>query len=305
MHFIRRYQVIGLHYYQNYDFKFDHPINILVGESGLGKTKILHLLYLTLTCSWITLAKQEFDFISIWLNDGKQISFSKGELEFYLLTTYENIDFGRKKSEIKRKFVRFFRIISSVCERSIVYFPVYRDIMDDFGVIGKNYSETRFPKEFAPEEIIEAQRIERDILIPLSINHLINNKINQKKLAELQELVELCNSYLFGVRVIIGNYQTLSIINKSTDEVVELTQLSSGEKQLIYFFLKVHFSDSDHTYVLFDEPELSIPIDWQRRLLIDLSNLKKNVSILAITHSPFIFDNNLDLFATGINVFKI
>jgi energy-coupling factor transporter ATP-binding protein EcfA2 len=301
--FIHRYLVIGLHYYQNYDFTFDHQTNILVGESGLGKTKILHLLYLTLTKRWITLAKQQFDFISVWFDEDNYIEFSKGELEFYLLLTYEDVSFGAQKKAILEKFSNILKIIKSNVKSPIIYFPVYRDLKDDLGVIGKRFSDARYPEEFTSEEIIEASSIEKDILIPLSLEELFYGK-RSFKTKELQCLITLCNSYLLGIRLTLSDKLKVMIINNSTNDIVGLTQLSSGEKQLVYFFFKVFFSETAFAYILFDEPELSIPIDWQRRLLLDLKTLKKDAFVLTITHSPFIFDNNLDLFTTGINIYK-
>jgi hypothetical protein len=53
--------------------------------------------------------------------------------------------------------------------------------------------------------------------------------------------------------------------------------------------------------VLFDEPELSLSMLWQKELLPDIVNSNKCNFLLAVTHSPFIFDNELDRYAVGLN----
>lgn len=40
---------------------------------------------------------------------------------------------------------------------------------------------------------------------------------------------------------------------------------------------------------------------WQKQLLPDIINSKKCDFLLAVTHSPFIFDNELDKYAVGLN----
>lgn len=63
-------------------------------------------------------------------------------------------------------------------------------------------------------------------------------------------------------------------------------QLSSGEKQLLVILLTVLIEDSK-PYVLFmDEPEVSMHLDWQERLVELVLDLNPNVQIILTTHSP-------------------
>lgn len=78
--------------------------------------------------------------------------------------------------------------------------------------------------------------------------------------------------------------------------------LSSGEKQIVSVFARL-LLDSDNRYlILIDEPELSLSIEWQRRFLPDILETKSCSQLLAITHSPFVFENDLDANARSINV---
>ena len=68
-------------------------------------------------------------------------------------------------------------------------------------------------------------------------------------------------------------------------------QLSSGEKQMLVILLTVLIEDNK-TYVLFmDEPEISLHIDWQQRLIDLILELNPNVQIILTTHSPAVIMN--------------
>ena len=68
-------------------------------------------------------------------------------------------------------------------------------------------------------------------------------------------------------------------------------QLSSGEKQMLVILLTVLIEDN-RPYVLFmDEPEISLHIDWQQRLIDLILELNPNVQIILTTHSPAVIMN--------------
>lgn len=68
-------------------------------------------------------------------------------------------------------------------------------------------------------------------------------------------------------------------------------QLSSGEKQMLVILLTVLIEDN-LPYVLFmDEPEVSLHIEWQKRLIDLILDLNPNVQIILTTHSPAVIMN--------------
>ena len=74
-------------------------------------------------------------------------------------------------------------------------------------------------------------------------------------------------------------------------EVLVPYQLSSGEKQMLAILLTVLVED-DQPYVLFmDEPEVSLHIEWQKRLIDLCLELNPNVQIILTTHSPAVIMN--------------
>ncbi|MCR4582063.1 MAG: AAA family ATPase [Prevotella sp.] len=74
-------------------------------------------------------------------------------------------------------------------------------------------------------------------------------------------------------------------------EVLMPYQLSSGEKQVLAILLTVLVEDGQ-PYVLFmDEPEVSLHIEWQKRLIDLCMELNPNVQIILTTHSPAVVMN--------------
>ena len=74
-------------------------------------------------------------------------------------------------------------------------------------------------------------------------------------------------------------------------EVLLPYQLSSGEKQMLIILLTVLVEDN-LPYVLFmDEPEASLHLEWQKRLVDLCVELNPNVQIILTTHSPAIVMN--------------
>jgi predicted ATPase len=67
--------------------------------------------------------------------------------------------------------------------------------------------------------------------------------------------------------------------------------LSSGEKQLLILMLTVLCQDEQPSLLLLDEPELSLHLKWQYRLIEILRNLNPNCQLVIATHSPSIFND--------------
>ena len=63
-------------------------------------------------------------------------------------------------------------------------------------------------------------------------------------------------------------------------------QLSSGEKQILLILLTVLVQDFEHYVLFMDEPEASLHIEWQQKLISTIRELNPNVQLILTTHSP-------------------
>jgi hypothetical protein len=93
---------------------------------------------------------------------------------------------------------------------------------------------------------------------------------------------------------------TVEIWNESVQKALPFGSLSSGEKQIISVFSRLLLDFNRNYLILIDEPELSLSIEWQRRFLPDILKAPSCAQLIAITHSPFVFENDLDHLAQSI-----
>lgn len=109
----------------------------------------------------------------------------------------------------------------------------------------------------------------------------------------LENFKNVCNTYLVNKSI---NYDKFKIECKveqdNTKQPIMLKNLSSGEKQIISLFSKLYLNLEEKNIILFDEPELSLSILWQKKLVPDIINSSRCSFMAIITHSPFIFDND-------------
>lgn len=105
----------------------------------------------------------------------------------------------------------------------------------------------------------------------------------------------ICNNYLNGKKYIYDETNVeLGIYKDKAKKPIGIQNLSSGEKQIISVFSKLYIENIEKCIILFDEPELSLSIKWQNMFLPDVVNSGKCSTLIAVTHSPFIFDNEFD-----------
>jgi predicted ATP-binding protein involved in virulence len=84
---------------------------------------------------------------------------------------------------------------------------------------------------------------------------------------------------------------------------LELKFLSSGEKQIVSLFSHMYLSGESKFFVVIDEPELSLSVPWQQRFLPDIMNTGRCTGLIAVTHSPFIWENELEQFVKPLAEF--
>ncbi len=193
-------------------------------------------------------------------------------------------------------------------------------------VVSQSYkSADRHDIENASDETIEAvlNRVDETILSPHAKNRLRDIIVSAKstanvpseheqiiyhyftKLVRFQKDLQakergisafcaLCSAYIVDKTfTYLTREFSLQIKSKKTGEDVPLSELSSGEKQIVSLFSHLYLSGREKFFVLIDEPELSLSVPWQRRFLTDIRAASFCAGLVAVTHSPFIYDNEL------------
>lgn len=209
--------------------------------------------------------------------------------------------------------------------------------LDD--IINKKYSDVSMKEiaEVSDETVTSIlDRIDENILSKASKEHLSgvissarSNKSSNDdhswivshyflKLLKFQELLQdkekpisdfcaLCSDYTVNKRLEYDSANfSFSIIpngGNTSVESIELSDLSSGEKQIVSLFSHLYLSGKKSFFLLIDEPELSLSVPWQRRFLTDIHHSGLCVGLIAATHSPFIYDNYLREYTHSLGEF--
>lgn len=126
---------------------------------------------------------------------------------------------------------------------------------------------------------------------------------------KIESFVTICNKYLQlsdDSKSLNFDIETLQVIVKDlyTNNTIELEDLSSGEKQIISLMAHMYLDHTKKKIVLIDEPELSLSLEWQEHVLVDIVNSPSVTQMLAITHSPFVFNNELKTQVKSLKVIK-
>ena len=130
-------------------------------------------------------------------------------------------------------------------------------------------------------------------------------KIKEKEKVILT-FFEACNAYLSNKKFVYNEKEytcDICITDGRNVRKINLENLSSGEKQVVSIFSYLYLSPLSKSIILIDEPELSLSVPWQKKFLLDISKGAQCSGIISVTHSPFVFDNELKPFAHALEEF--
>ncbi|WP_054634372.1 AAA family ATPase [Pantoea stewartii] len=131
---------------------------------------------------------------------------------------------------------------------------------------------------------------------------------NQKHLdVTINKYKNAVNEFLKNKKVIYNEITSEIYVEKVIGRKrIDIENLSSGEKQILSLFTKIYLSEVDDIerkyWIFFDEPEISLSIEWQQILIPTILESKRCEFLLAATHSPFIFKNYLKSYTSDLSL---
>ncbi|MFC6205479.1 AAA family ATPase [Psychrobacter urativorans] len=151
-------------------------------------------------------------------------------------------------------------------------------------------------------ELIESGEIDENETLVYFLNNMLKlYKEQNKNDNKLKDFAKICNKYLKNKQIKYDEIKvSLKVVKSISNEEVDFSLLSSGEKQIISIFARLVLTNDKNIAVIFDEPEISISIKWQKMILEDIFELENCGFLIASTHSPFIFSNRLQQYAVDI-----
>ncbi|MDY3939002.1 MAG: AAA family ATPase [Spirochaetia bacterium] len=123
-------------------------------------------------------------------------------------------------------------------------------------------------------------------------------KVFQDLIAKLDLFTKIINNRLTFKQIRITRDEGFQVVDEDNPQkVLQLSQLSSGEKQEIVLFYELIFDTKKGLLLLIDEPEISLHIAWQKQFLDDLVKVSEQtaVQVIVATHSPQIISKYLDI----------
>ena len=121
------------------------------------------------------------------------------------------------------------------------------------------------------------------------------------------EYFNLCNKYLNNKELVYkeDEFRYEIILKDDYTNKITLSDLSAGEKQIVLMFAYLYLLNTNDERIMFiiDEPELSLSLPWQKDFLVDISNSPRCEGLISATHSPFIFENDLDVYVEYLGNF--
>lgn len=127
------------------------------------------------------------------------------------------------------------------------------------------------------------------------ITNLVYNMITELEKGRgifntVTQLIDEFNDYLEDDKKLIIDENGARVLTKSNEHGIE--KLSSGERHLLSFLTLFVIEGSKRDILMIDEPEISLNLEWQSKLLNMLSKFAPNSQIIVATHSPAIAEYN-------------
>lgn len=247
--YIRRIEISGL--WHRYDIAWDlrPDVNILAGINGVGKTTILNR--------------------------------SVGYLEHHTM------------GQMKNSELAGVRVFFDNPEATFIPYDVIRSydrplIMGDFTA---HMADPNVHSELDWQlYLLQRRYLDYQVNVGNRMIELLNG--NDEQRARAPQLSQPKRKFQDMVDELFA-YTRKTIDRKSNDiafyqdgERLLPYKLSSGEKQMLVILLTVLVREGTHSVLFMDEPEASLHIEWQQKLIGMIRRLNPDVQLILSTHSP-------------------
>ncbi|HEX5155408.1 MAG TPA: AAA family ATPase [Parafilimonas sp.] len=184
-----------------------------------------------------------------------------------------NIDSEKEKDSLKQIFALFKLNQNTINTKLENYFKAY----------DSSLKKINQKQGLGIEDLSYLIGIRRIHSVAQEWNKVVDTQKNINKPKETFLIV--INSLLQRKELIINEKNEL-IVKTQSGKIFPLTNLSSGEKQLLIILGQSLLQEQKTHIYIADEPELSLHVEWQEKLVISLKSINPNSQIIFATHSP-------------------
>lgn len=213
-------------------------------------------------------------------------------LQKYSLSQYNNLSASYLKNVIRGKADKYnISDIKSLDDDAInaILERVNEEVLsrDDKNLLRKRI------KQIQTQRKLDTEHQDRYLAHYFSLLVATNQDIEEHE-NNIRSFIRVCNGYLRPAKFFDYDEISSSLTikdDKASD--LDLSVLSSGEKQIVSLFSHLFLEEETSKIIIIDEPELSLSVPWQRRFLLDIIRSNRCDFLLAVTHSPFVYENAL------------
>ncbi len=200
------------------------------------------------------------------------LSLIEGENQVNLLQT-DDLDSQKEKDSLRQIFLLFKLQESEFSKQLDKHFK-------GFDEAKKTLEATKSIGLDKLSFLLGTRRIHSIVQEWISLNEKKNN-INKPKVTFIEEL-----NKLFQRKELYINEKNELLVRTQSGKEFNLINLSSGEKQLLIILGESLLQENKSHIYIADEPELSLHVDWQEKLVNSLKGVNPNSQIIFATHSP-------------------
>ena len=249
-------------------WNLDPSVNILSGINGSGKSTVLDCISVTIS---ITVRLEELtkkaESIKVIFNNGQEVRSNNRAIVFL-----KEVDQSHRNDTIW-------------------------NLIDTISTFDNNLNQNASPDEKVKTELdktifdLQKQYLDYQLNIGKKAFEIVSNNSKNTN----QEVLEVKKQHNRFLEIIDSLFaDTDKKVDRKNNELTFLSgkdkltpyQLSSGEKQILVILLTVLVQDNKPSILFMDEPEISLHLDWQRKLIQYIKELNPNVQIILATHSP-------------------
>jgi ABC-type microcin C transport system duplicated ATPase subunit YejF len=139
--------------------------------------------------------------------------------------------------------------------------------------------------------LLDSSYTKEDLAVNLLEPYITSLESRHSAIAEIfhtiDRFISILNSFFSGKSITYDTSRGFVIRNEKTGRDLNPSMLSSGEQQLLLLFCYVLLSTDQPSVFIIDEPEISLNIKWQRKLVQSLLDVAQagNVQFILASHS--------------------
>lgn len=199
------------------------------------------------------------------------------------LDKFSKIDISQEKQNLLQIYTQFGLNIDNLQPQIDKHFEILNTSIDRIRKSLEKSKESKKSAMFTFEDVSIIPLISRtNNLLQLRREH--KDKIT-KIFKPIDAFLKQINEYFIDKQIDIDMDGNIDI-NDIAGKELSLNNLSSGEKQLLIILLEAILQYNTPCIFIADEPEISLHIEWQEKLLDSIRNLNNQAQLIIATHSP-------------------